>query len=42
MKVVIEELKQRITAKSEKLKKFENRNEQFQQNGLFQNNKTAV
>ena len=36
--VVIEELKQRITAKTAKLKRYEGRINQFRQNKLFQNN----
>ena len=42
MKVVIEELKQRVTAKKEKVKRYDNRNEQFQQNRLFQNNQRRL
>ena len=42
LKVVIEELKQRVTAKKEKVKRYDNRNEQFQQNRLFQNNQRRL
>ena len=38
MLTVIEELKQRITAKSQKIKRYDNRIEQYHQNRLFQNN----
>ena len=36
--VVIEELKQRVKAKAAKIKKYEERNNQFLQNRLFQTN----
>lgn len=42
LSAVIEELKQRVTARKEKLKRYESRNEQFQQNRLFQNNQKRL
>ena len=36
--MVIEELKQRVKAKAAKIKKYEERNNQFLQNRLFQTN----
>ena len=35
IKIVIEELKQRVIAKSEKIKRYSNRNEQFRLNRMF-------
>ena len=35
MKVVIEEIKERIIAKSETIKRYDKRNEQFRQNRKF-------
>jgi len=40
--LVMEELKQRVTAKKEKIKRYESRNAQFQQNRLFQNNQKRL
>ena len=40
--VVIEELKQRITAKAAKMKRYEGRINQFRQNKLFQNNQKRL
>ena len=42
LKVVIEELKQRVLATSEKLKRYENRAEQFVQNIMFQANQRRL
>ena len=39
---VIEELKQRITANSEKIKRYQKRCKQYQQNRLFQNNQKKL
>ena len=36
--MVIEELKQRVTAKAAKIRRYESRIDQFKQNRLFQNN----
>ena len=41
-KVIIEELKQRVTAKSGKIKRYENRIDQYQQNRLFENNQKRL
>ena len=41
-KVIIEELRKRVTAKSEKIKRYENRKEQYQQNRLFENNQKRL
>ena len=40
--VVIEELKQRVKAKAAKIKKYEERNNQFLQNRLFQTNRKRL
>ena len=42
LSVVIEELKQRITAKAAKIKRCEERINQFNQNRLFQNNRKRL
>ena len=42
IRVVIEELKQRVKAKSAKIRKYEDRNNAFQQNRLFQSNKKRL
>ena len=39
---VIEELKQRITANSEKIKRYQKRYKRYQQNRLFQNNQKKL
>ena len=36
--MIIEQLKQQITAKADKIKRYESRVDQYQQNRLFQNN----
>ena len=42
LNLVIEELKQRVTAKAAKIKIYESRIEQFRQNRMFQNNKRRL
>ena len=42
IRVVIEELKQRIVAKSEKIKRYSNRNEQYRINRMFVNSQARV
>ena len=42
LNVVIEQLKQRITAKAAKIKRYESRVDQYQQNRLFQNNQKRL
>ena len=42
IRVVIEELKQRVKAKSAKIRKYEDRNNTFQQNRLFQSNQKRL
>ena len=42
LSTVIEELKQRITAKAEKIKRYDSRIEQYHQNRLFQNNQKRL
>ena len=42
IRVVIEELKQRIVAKSEQIKRYSNRNEQYQINRMFVNSQARV
>ena len=42
LSTVIEELKQRITAKAEKLKRYDSRIEQYHQNRIFQNNQKRL
>ena len=41
-KVIIEELKQRVTAKGGKIKRYENRIDLYQQNRLFENNEKRL
>ena len=40
--MVIEELKQRVKSKAAKIKKYEERNNQFLQNRLFQTNRKRL
>ena len=42
LNLVIEELKQTVTAKAAKTKRYENRIEQFRQNRMFQNNQRRL
>ena len=42
LNLVIEELKQRVTAKAAKIKRYENRIEQFRQNRMFQKNQRRL
>ena len=42
LKVVLEELKQRVIAKSEKIKRYESRINQYQQNRMFSNNQKML
>ena len=42
IQVVIEELKQRTVAKSEKIRRYNHRNEQFRLNRMFLNNQAKV
>ena len=42
LSVVLEELKQRVLAKSQKIRRYQDRTEQYKQNRMFQSNQKRL